>query len=85
MQGSWGQKLIDRIYNVEKGRKRKERENSEEHTTPKRGRPKKTVSIHSRYPAVELEGDEITYKRNCTAIMKSVKKISQEKILFYHY
>ena len=79
MQGSWGQKLIDRIYNVEKGRKRKERENSEEHTTPKRGRPKKNVSIHSRYPAVELEGDEITYKRNCTAIMKECEKNKPRK------
>ena len=62
-----------------KGRKRKERENSEEHTTPKCGRPKKTVSIHSHYPAVELEGDEVTYKRNCTAIMKECEKNKPRK------
>lgn len=43
--------MRDRVYNVEKGRKRKAEVNLEEDETPrKRGRPKRTINLESRYP-----------------------------------
>lgn len=49
-QGSWTQKLIDRIYNVEKKRRRSE---SSSPRPAKRGRPCKLSRQYSRYPILE--------------------------------
>ncbi|XP_064403971.1 uncharacterized protein LOC135349363 isoform X1 [Halichondria panicea] len=49
--GSWRKKMMDRVYNVEKGRKRIASPSDETPPT-KRGRPKKVSILASRYPAV---------------------------------
>lgn len=50
MQGSWTQKLIDRIYNIEKKRKRTD---SDSPRPVKRGRPNKSSKQSSRYPVLK--------------------------------
>lgn len=51
MQGSWVKKIFDRVYNIEKSRKRKYGGDIE--TPPaKRGRPPKRSTLDSRYPTI---------------------------------
>lgn len=77
VQGSWKKKIMDRIYNIEKSRKRRLGSDTEEETTPKkkRGRPK-IITLESRYPQVRpQEGDdEASEVRSMQALSKEMTK-----------
>ncbi len=47
--------MMDRVYNVEKGRKRKA---SDDDSLPKRGRPKKLCALSLRYPVITSDGKD---------------------------
>lgn len=73
---------MDHVYNVEKGRKRKEHSLCDDVNipAPKRGRPRKTtISIETRYPPVTCDVDEVTNARNYAALLKECEKNKPRK------
>lgn len=73
-------KLSDRMYNVEKGRKR-DADDSLEATPKKRGRPKRVVTLECRYPSIRpLEGEDATQQQQrIQAISKEMEKEKPRK------
>ena len=65
-KGSWERKLIDRINNVEKKRKRhhQKEDGSEDETPRKRGRPKKPKNLEYYLVDVPDEYDKALYDRH---------------------
>lgn len=65
---------MDRVYNVEKNRKRKVGDSEDGSDVPsKRGRPKRIISLESRYPSVrQAEGQEVVQVD--VAILKEMEK-----------
>ena len=73
--------MKERVYNVEKGRKKRERSDDDATPQPKQGRPKKGASITFRYPPISSndEVDEIAVTRSHTALMKELAKDKPRK------
>ena len=80
LKDSWVKKLTERVYNVEKGRKREAEDSLEESTPKKRGRPKRVISLESRYPSFPpVEVDETTQEQHTKAISKEMEKDKPRK------
>lgn len=82
LQGSWEQKLIDRLYNVEKKRARLAEGENDESPARKRGRPRKNESgLTSRYPEVNLGEtlDMATLQNHMDAVAKELQKTQPRK------
>ena len=80
LQGSWEQKLIDRLYNVEKKRVRAAEDENEDAPVKKRGRPKKNESgLILRYPAVNLGEtlDMVSLQNHTDAVTKEMQKLQR--------
>ena len=71
-QASWEQKLIDRVYNVEKGCRKRASDASTQSTRKKR-------KGLDRYPPVTHLSDEATYHRNAAALDKELEKVKPRK------
>ena len=83
-QGSWAGKLLDRVYNLEKKRKRSRPSNGLNTCTPaKRGRPSNSSKANLfRYPPVRSDlqrPDEDTDVRNVAALQKEFEKEKPRK------
>lgn len=74
-QGSWVKKIMDRVYNIEKSRKRKTTLDLDE-TPRKRGRPKRSLDI--RYPSI-TPGDASVQQQQVQAISKELEKEKPRK------
>ena len=71
---------MDRVYNTEKGRKRAAIElDSADDTPKKRGRPKRIISLASRYPAVHSHGNGTPQPQDLQAISKEMEKAKPRK------
>ncbi len=78
-QGSWTKKIMDRVYNVEKSRKRKASDSDIGTPARKRGRPKRLViSLESRYPTVSPQFDGEREKEQA-ALTKEMEKDKPRK------
>ena len=64
---------MDRVYNVEKSRKRKASDSIDE-TPRKRGRPKRVMNLESRYPSIRPQEDESAQQQHLPAISKELEK-----------
>ena len=71
---------MDRVYNVEKSRKRKTSESSEE-TPRKRGRPKRVSSLVSRYPSIQIDDDDDSVQQQQHVRAKWNRKKPRKEIL----
>lgn len=83
MQGSWENKLLERIHNVNSGNRKWQISMNTDHQTPvaKRGR-RKVASKVTRYPPIRDSGDdEITMQRNMDRLHKEVAKKKPKKEL----
>lgn len=69
---------MDRIYNVERGRKRKPIESIDE-TPKKRGRPKKVINLEGRYPKLQSSTDDGTRQQKEDALNKELEKENPRK------
>ncbi len=65
---------MDRIYNVERNRKRKITSSLQGEMPVKRRRPKKTLNLASRYPTHSCNGVEESSDRNKEALRKEMEK-----------
>ena len=82
LQWSWEQKLIDRLYNVERKRVRAAEGENEDAPVKKRGRPKKNESgLISRHPAVNLGEtlDVVSLQNHTNAVTKEMQKPQPRK------
>ena len=67
-------KIMDRVYNVEKSRKRAVVDSIDD-TPKKRGQPKKRViSLASRYPSIQPNGNDSAQQQHTQAISKEMEK-----------
>lgn len=72
-------KIMDRVYNVEKSRKRAAVD-SVDNTPKKRGRPKKVINLASRYPSIQPHGNDTAQQQIHTqAILKEMDKEKPRK------
>lgn len=78
LQASWVRKMMDRVNNVEKTRKRVA-VNSLDETPRKRGRPKRVISLETRYPSIRPQGDERTQQEHVQALSKELGKDKPRK------
>ena len=69
---------MDRVYNVEKSRKRKASDSIDE-TPRKRGRPKRVMNLESRYPSIRPQEDESAQQQHLPAISKELEKEKPRK------
>lgn len=70
---------MDRVYNVEKTRKRAAGDPVDD-TPKKRGRPKSIVSLASRYPSIQQHGnDPVQQQQHKEAILKEMEKDKPRK------
>ena len=74
LQASWEQKLIDSVYNVEKGYRKWANDTSDSTESPK----KKKRSLDRYQPIIHLS-DEATYHRNAAALEKELEKAKPRK------
>lgn len=79
LQGSWVKKIMDRVYNLEKGRKRKAADLADDTTPRKRGRPKRVISLISRYPPLQPQSTDTAQEQQVHAIMKEMDKEKPRK------
>ena len=79
MQGSWVKKIMDRVYNVEKSRKRAAVDEIDD-TPKKRGRPKRIINLATRYPSIQLcaQGDHLD-QQHIQAISKEMENDKPRK------
>ena len=79
MQGSWVKKIMDRVYNVEKSRKRAAVDEIDD-TPKKRGRPKRIINLATRYPSIQLcaQGDHLD-RQHIQAISKEMENDKPRK------
>ena len=72
VQLSWEKRLIDRVYNVYKGEKRKQREEDGDGSSP----PRKRKKLLDRYPPLNPSeiSDESTQERHMKALDQELKK-----------
>ena len=78
------QKIMDRVYNVEKNRKQKRSGDQDGESPRKRGRPKKKETLESRYPIVQGDyepPDRVTDERNNQAIKKMSKDKPRKEVI----
>lgn len=73
------QKIMDRVYNVEKTRKRKAADDSMDATPKKRGRPKRVTSLETRYPSIRPHGDDASQQQQKQALSKEMDKEKPRK------
>ena len=73
---------MDRLYNVEKSRKRSASDSSEE-PPRKHGRPKRVSSLMSQYSSITQLGDNTQQQQHLQAISKEMEKEKPRKMLFY--
>jgi len=79
-QGSWAQKILDRVYNVEKGRKRKVTGNGDGEThKKKRGRPKESICLVKRYPQVNPANNTEINELKVQSLMAEMEKRKSQK------
>lgn len=73
--------MLDRVYNLEKGRKRKRSTTDDDSTPTKRGRPKKITSLEYRYPPTHDNSaqDPTVEKQNFEALSKETEKSKPRK------
>lgn len=70
---------MDRVYNVEKSRKRVASDLTSEATPRKRGRPKRVLSLASRYPPLQPNADDTAQEQNLQVILKEMEKEKPRK------
>ena len=73
---------MDRVYNVEKSRKRTRTGPDVEDSTPKkRGRPKRSSNLESRYPLIQSNEpcDDVSQHQYMQAISKEIEKDKPRK------
>lgn len=69
---------MDRVNNVEKTRKRVG-DTLDETPSRKRGRPKRVISLETRYPSIRPQGDETIQQEHLQALSKELEKDKPRK------
>lgn len=73
---------MDRVYNIEKSRKRKRTGSEVDDVIPqKRGRPKKQLNLETRYPKIKPSKDSSDDRQKEQAILKELDKEKPRKDL----
>lgn len=79
IQGSWVKKIMDRVYNVEKSRKRKCDDCEDSGPPKKRGRPKRLINLETRYPKMCAQDEDAGGHPNEEALRKEMEKEKPRK------
>ncbi len=72
-------KIMDRVYNVEKSRKRAALDSADDSTPRKRGRPKRVITLTSRYPPLQPHGSDPVQEQHIQTIVKEMDKEKPRK------
>lgn len=72
-------KIMDRVYNVEKSRKRAAQDSIDDAIPRKRGRPKRVINLASRYPPLQPSTSDPAQEQHMQAIVKEMEKEKPRK------
>lgn len=73
---------MDRVYNVEKTRKRKHSDPGGDDTAKKRGRPKRIITLETRYPQIFPPASDPAEQQKVEALAKEMEReISRKEVV----